>query len=167
MRLRGSPVSLNDQDSPAFVGRRQTALACRAETELEFSPAAENDEAGLVIRGNDENHYELGVTQRDGKRQVFFRRVLAGKTVEPVRYADLPDGSVRLRIDARPLEYEFFYQSASGESKSLGNAATADLSSERIGGFTGVYFGMYATGNGQAASTPADFAWFDYEILRR
>jgi alpha-N-arabinofuranosidase len=37
------------------------------------------------------------------------------------------------------------------------------LSSEVAGGFTGVYAGLYATGNGQPASTPAHFDWFDYE----
>jgi hypothetical protein len=33
------------------------------------------------------------------------------------------------------------------------------------GGFTGVYFGLYATGNGQPASAPAHFDWFDYVPL--
>jgi beta-xylosidase len=37
------------------------------------------------------------------------------------------------------------------------------LSSEVAGGFTGVYVGLYATGNGRPASAPAHFDWFDYE----
>jgi len=40
------------------------------------------------------------------------------------------------------------------------------LSSEVAGGFTGVYFGLYATGSGQPASAPAHFDWFDYEPRR-
>jgi xylan 1,4-beta-xylosidase len=167
LRLSGSPVTLSDQDSPAFVGRRQTALACRATTELDFQPASENEEAGLVVRGNDENHYDLGITLRDGRRQVFLRRVLAGKPVGPIHYEALPTGNVVLSIAAQPLEYEFFYQVGDGSPVSLGTAATKDLSSEKIGGFTGVYFGMYASGNGKRATVPADFAWFDYEIDQR
>jgi alpha-N-arabinofuranosidase len=31
------------------------------------------------------------------------------------------------------------------------------------GGFTGVYFGLYATGDGRPASAPARFDWFDLE----
>ncbi len=31
-----------------------------------------------------------------------------------------------------------------------------------VGSFTGVYLGMYATGNGKASSAPADFDWFEY-----
>lgn len=167
LRLNGSAVTLSDQDSPAFVGRRQTALECRVATELDFQPASANDEAGVVVRGNDKNHYDLGITRRDGRRRVFLRRVLNGKPVEPIRYADLPQSDVVLSITARPLEYEFFYQVGDGTSVSLGTSATKDLSSEKIGGFTGVYFGMYATGNGKRSSVPADFAWFEYEIDKR
>jgi beta-xylosidase len=35
---------------------------------------------------------------------------------------------------------------------------------EQIGGFTDVYVGMYATGNGQRCTVPADFEWFDYRV---
>jgi alpha-N-arabinofuranosidase len=36
------------------------------------------------------------------------------------------------------------------------------LSSERTGGFTGVYLGVYATSGSQEAMPPADFDWFSY-----
>ena len=157
----------SDQDSPAFVGRRQTALACRVAARTDFEPEGENEEAGLVVRGNDENHFDLGITRHDGRRQVFFRKTLNGKTGEPIRYAPLPPGYLNLSIVARPLEYEFFYQVGDAEPVSLGTAATKDLSSEKIGGFTGVYFGMYATGNGKKSTSPADFAWFDYRVDER
>ena len=32
-----------------------------------------------------------------------------------------------------------------------------------MGGFTGVYVGLYATGNGQASTTNADYDWFEYK----
>jgi alpha-N-arabinofuranosidase len=167
LRLRGSAMTLRDQDSPAFVGRRQTALECEVSTQLAFNPQHDNEEAGLVVRGNDENHFQIGITQREGLRQAFFRRVLVGKIVEPVEYRDLPAGDVILSIAAQPLEYEFFVRSVDGTPIRLGTAPTRDLSSEKIGGFTGAYFGMYATGNGQPSTTPADFAWFDYRVEKR
>ena len=162
LRLKGSAVTMNDQDSPAFVGRRQTDLQCRISTRLSFHPQHENEEAGLVLRGNEKNHFEVGVTLRRGKRRVFFRKVLAGQTVEPVRFEDLASGDVILTVEASPAAYQFSYRPARGSVKRLGTALTRDLSSEKIGGFTGVYAGMYATGNGQESSRPADFDWFDY-----
>lgn len=167
LRLHGSAVTPNDQDSPAFVGRRQTGLRCRATTKLDFTPARDNEEAGLIVRGNDANHVEVGVTRHDGRRQVFLRRVLDGKSAEPVRYEELPPGDVELGVTAETLEYSFTYQVGVGEPVSFGTVPTRELSTEKIGGFTGAYFGMYATGNGQKSTSPADFDWFDYEVLER
>lgn len=166
LRLQGTGVTLNDVDSPTFVGRRQTALACEASVSLSFDPQAENEEAGLTVRGNDENHFEIGVTEHDG-RQVFYRQTRGGKVDEPIRYAPIGPGDVTLTVVAKPLSYEFYYQGANGERTKLGTAPTRDLSSETIGGFTGVYLAMYATGNGQECSVPADFDWFQYRIIER
>ena len=63
---------------------------------------------------------------------------------------------------ASPLAYEFSCSPAKGPAKKLGTALTRDLSSENIGGFTGVFVGLYATGNGQKSTRPADFDWFEY-----
>lgn len=166
LRLHGSAKTPSDQDSPAFVGRRQTGLACRASTQLEFNPTRDGDEAGLILRGNDANHVDLGVTRHDGRRQVFLRKVFGGKATEPT-YHVLPSEFVELSIVARPDEYEFFYRPEGGSQVSLGKVPTRDLSTERIQGFTGVYFGLYATGNGEESTAPADFAWFDCEIDQR
>jgi alpha-N-arabinofuranosidase len=167
LRLNGSAVTLNDQDSPAFVGRRQTDFNCIASILLEFDPNSENEEAGFVVRQNDKHHYEIGVTVRQGKRRVFFRKVLKGKTIEPIKYVDIQSGPVTLSVKASPSSYEFFCTSSTGAQESLGTALMKDLSVEEIGFedgmcFTGVYFGLYATGNGRKCTTPADFDWFEY-----
>ena len=74
-----------------------------------------------------------------------------------------------LQVRATATEYEFSFGAvapgaeAAGALRPLGKALTRYLSSEVAGGFTGVYFGLYATGNGQPATAPARFDWFDYE----
>jgi xylan 1,4-beta-xylosidase len=166
LRLKGSAVTLNDQDSPAFVGQRQTDFNCVASTLLEFDPKNENEEAGLAARQDDRNHYEIAVTLKDGKRQVLFRKVIKAKVIELVKYVEVGPGPVVLSIKASPLSYEFSCQSPDGTRNVLGTALTKDLSVEEIGFehgmcFTGVYFGMYATGNGQKCTSPADFDWFE------
>jgi len=67
------------------------------------------------------------------------------------------------------LSYEFFHQSSDDSEKSLGTARTRDLSTETLTAqrnasfnFTGVFIGMFATGNGQRNTSPADFDWFEY-----
>ncbi len=169
LRLNGSAVTFNDQDSPAFVGRRQTAFDCTASTLLEFDPKKENEEAGLVVRGFDRFFYTMGVTLHDGKRQVFLKKVVREEIIDTVQYVDIEPGPVILSVKATPLSYEFSCQSPQGQKKILGTALTKNLSVEIIGFergmcFTGAYFGMYASGNGQRCTSPADFDWFDYVI---
>ena len=169
LRLNGSAVTLTDLDSPAFVGRRQTHFNCTASILIEYNPNAENEEAGLVVRAFDGFYYTIGITLQNNQRKVFFRKVLKGQVVDSIAYADVQPGPVILSVKAEPLSYEFSFQTSDGQSKVLGTALTKDLSVEEIGFdqgmcFTGVYFGMYASGNGKKNTNPADFDWFEYKI---
>ena len=72
-----------------------------------------------------------------------------------------------LQVDSYRDRYEFGYAAGSGPMRPVGSAPTEPLSSEKTGGFTGVFIGMYASGAAGATMPPADFAWFDYEALDR
>jgi len=70
---------------------------------------------------------------------------------------------VILRINATELEYQFSAQLEGKTPEAVATAFTKNLSTEVIGGFTGVFIGMYASGNGENNQNPADFDWFDFE----
>jgi alpha-N-arabinofuranosidase len=164
LRLRGSEHGLDDLASPAWVGRRQCHFAVRVATCLEFSPEAENEEAGLVVRMNERHHYELFVTRRAGVLSVALRRRIGSLRAE-VACRALPSNvgaRLVLAIDADKDQYVFSYGPSDSELSPLGEGETRYLSTEVAGGFTGVYFAMYATGNGAPCRQPADFDWFDY-----
>ncbi len=168
LRLYGAATRLTERGSPTFVGIRQTDFRCRITARLEFEPRADNEEAGLVVRQNDKYHYGVFVTSRSGRRQVGFRRVVDNEIPEPIIYTDVDGAAVLLQIDADALTYRFSCASDGGQRILLGEAPTRDLSVERIGFkdgmcFTGVYVGLYATGNGRTCAVPADFDWFEYE----
>ncbi len=169
LRLLGTAITMEDQDSPTFLGRRQTAMECKAAAKLDFDPKNEGEEAGLVIRGNEVNRAEIGITLKDGKRNVFFKNIVKGKLVEPVRYEEIGEGDVILSVEAEPLSYELFYQVNDGTPESMGKVETKYLTFEEVVGylFTGVYIGMYATGNGKKSTTPADFDWFDFIVYEK
>ena len=69
-----------------------------------------------------------------------------------------------LTVHADARNYTFSYQQPGGESTILGSGECSLLSTEVAGGFTGVYFGLYAAGKGQKRITPAYFDWFEYSI---
>jgi xylan 1,4-beta-xylosidase len=162
LRLNGSKVCLREKDSPAFVGRRQTAFNMVSSTKISFTPISTNEEAGLVIRGNDVNHFDLLITLQKGKRVAMYRKYLKDSIIE-VKYKEIPKGEIILRISATELEYKFWVQKQGKPAILVGSAATKDISTEKISGFTGAYIGMYASGNGKVNTNPADFDWFDYE----
>lgn len=162
LRLKGSKVSVKEKDSPAFVGRRQTAFNMSASTKVSFVPTTANEEAGLVVHGNDANHYNLLITLHEGKRVVLFRKYLKDEVVS-TKYKQIADGDIVLRITATDLEYQFWAQGKGEKAELLGTASIKDIATENIGGFIGAYIGMYASGNGSVNTNPADFDWFDYE----
>jgi xylan 1,4-beta-xylosidase len=162
LRLTGSALTLNDVDSPAFIGRRLQHFACQIRTRLDFVPATDGDEAGLTALMNATHHYEVALTLRAGQRVAIVRRRIGSLVVE-VAQAAVADGPVTLGIDSTAEWLTFGLVAGDGTFTPLAQGETRYLATEVAGGFTGVYLGLYATGTGQAASRPADFDWFDYQ----
>jgi len=71
-----------------------------------------------------------------------------------------PDPSICRATD---LEYKFWVQKGDFSSVLIGTARTKDVSNEVVGGFTGLFIGMYASGNEKDNINPTDFEWFDFE----
>ncbi|HEY3369321.1 MAG TPA: glycoside hydrolase family 43 protein [Prolixibacteraceae bacterium] len=162
LRLKGSKINFREKDSPVFIGRRQTAFDMVASAKISFVPTAGNEEAGLVVRVDDANHYDFLITIKEGKRVVLLRKYLKDKEMSS-DYKEIPDGDLILRISSTDLAYQFWVQKKGKKAVLVGTATTKDLSTEVIGGFTGTFIGMYASGNGSKNTNAADFDWFDYE----
>ncbi|MBC8132373.1 MAG: hypothetical protein H7X95_05275, partial [Deltaproteobacteria bacterium] len=204
LRLMGSPVTLDEVDSPALVVRRQQHFAVRCRSSVDFWPRRSNEEAGLVIRANERFHYQLSVTgaparsaragaqesRQDSRqesqqdcRQVVLRARIRGVTRVMGRVPILGPGSVLLQVDATRHWYTFRAGvaqiaenlGAKGRAtrmRALGKLPTAGLSSESVWAsgqnyFTGVFVGLFATGNGRRSTVPADFDWFAYVPVAR
>jgi len=163
LRLNGSKMNFKQKDSPAFICRRQTAFNLSVSAKISFIAAATNEEAGLVVRGNDKNHFDFVISLIGGKRVVILRKYIEDKIVG-LNYKEIPDTvKIILRITATNLQYSFWVQQEGQIAELIGISSTIDLSTEKIGGFTGTYIGMYASGNGTANTNPADFDWFEFE----
>lgn len=161
LRLAGAATALGANDAPpAFVGRRLQHPYFGATTELDFDPAREGEEAGLALLNNGA-HFDL-VVRRQGERRVVLARLQFGSVVHESDPIALAPGPVRLRIDGLRSIFRFSFAQGGGEFQALQEVSARYLSSETVGGFTGVYVGPYATGNGQPSTTPADYDWFEY-----
>jgi len=162
LSLRGNADSLDDQASPAFVGRRLAHFDAVIRTELDFEPAEDGDEAGLTVLMNHRHHYEAAVAWYEGRRQVLLRRRIGSlwKVETALPWAA---GPLVLQLTASRERFEFRAEPAAGPAVDLGGGETRYLSTEVGGAFTGVFVGLYATGRGRICGQPARFRWFDYQ----
>lgn len=160
--LLGSRHTLNDIASPTFMCRRQQHFNCKVSSLLNFEPQNEGEEAGLAAYYNNEHHYEIAVTKKEGQKCVLLRRTI-GDLSAITACEPLENGPVLLSIEADREQYSFSFQSKSYSPKHIGKGRTQFLSTEVTKvSFTGVFLGVYATGNGRQSSEWADFGWFEY-----
>ena len=160
LRLTGSDQTIEDRKSPTFIGRRVQDMYFTATTQLEFNPGKANEEAGIILLNNG-THFDLLVKQAGGRR-VLICRLRFGSVIHESDAAVLKPGPVKLIIKGERANFVFLYSQGNDEPKELIGVMARYLSSETVGGFTGVYVGLYATGNGKVCSANADYNWFEY-----
>lgn len=160
LRLKGETISLDDYLSTTFVARRQQHIEFEASSSLELQTISENDEAGLTVYMRANGHYDIYVTKSNGKRVLRVRCQL-GDITHIEKEIEVTDKPVQLYVTGSPDYYEFSYSQSNKSATSLARVDTKFISTETMGGFTGVYLGLFAI---SATSKPviADFDWFDY-----
>lgn len=160
LRLTGSEQTIEDRKSPTFIGRRAQDMYFTAVTQVEFNPSKANEEAGMIILNNG-THFDILIKQSKGKR-VAVARFRFGSVVHESGETILKPGPVKLIIKGERSEFSFHCSQGNDAPKELGRVMARYISSETAGGFTGVYVGFYATGNGKVSTSKADYDWFEY-----
>lgn len=155
--LKGSAITLIEADSPTFLGRRQDQIKFQATSLITFSPSKVNEEAGFTVWMNERYHFDLVKT----KGKLLLRYQL-GVITHIEKEITMNATSFYLRIDGTPEFYTFSYSTDGKSYMPAGKVTTNLISTETAGGFTGVYLGLFASGNGKMSHTLAEFDWFDY-----
>lgn len=122
----------------------------------------QGDEAGLTLYREFHSHYDLFVRQESDKQQAVVLRYQLGELEHIEKVIPIPTGKVKLQISGEADNYIFRY--AVGEDKfvEIDKMNTKYLSTETVGGFTGMVMGMYATSPTDSKNI-ATFEYFDYE----
>ena len=105
-----------------------------------------------MILLNNGSHFDLLIKQSNGKR-VLVSRLKFGSVVHESPEIVLKPGPVKLAITCERSVFIFSYAQGNEPFKEIERVDSKFLSSETVGGFTGVYVGLYATGNGKASTT--------------
>jgi Beta-xylosidase len=161
LRLKGAKEQISTNAPSTFIGKRVSDLNFEAETQLEFNPAQENEEAGMILLNNGK-HFDL-LIGRYGNKRYLQVKLQFGSVIYKSDRVELKAGPVKLRIKGETSTYSFEYSQNGDEFKEIQKIESRYLSTETVGGFTGVYVGFYATGNGKPSKTNADYDWFEYK----
>lgn len=127
---------------------------------MSFTPASENQLAGLALLQNEDHNFTFGKTMQNGHEAVVLTRA-GGKVVRPdgdivtavtvIASAPVASTSLRLKVEGRGRYYDFLYaDGTAGQWKVLARGVdAANLSTNRSGGFIGACIGLYATSHNQ------------------
>lgn len=162
LQLMCSPGTLTRNDQPTFLGRRQESAAFELTTHVDFSEGLPRDEAGLTVYQIHDGHAEIFLNPTNGLTEVVAR--IRMKDVEAVLAKATIEGyEAHLRVKSDGEKYLFEYATDGQYYKLLASCSCSLLSTEVVGGFTGMVLGMYATGNNvQGQAYGESFALFDY-----
>ncbi len=161
LRLRPSSTDLSETASPTFVARRQTELNFTATALFDLSHLSEGMQAGITAYAAPLNHYDVVAEKRNG--QIIIKsNVRLGQTSHSEKEFALSGTRAYLRITS---DKDFYYLQASSDGKDFVGLAKMEyrfLSTETIGGFTGVMLGLFAQCGNETGAGYADVDWFEY-----
>jgi alpha-N-arabinofuranosidase len=161
LTIHGQKQCLDDIDFKSFIGRRQQHFNCRVRTLMKFSFSINGQEAGITAIMNEGHHYEIAVSVMGSVNSVIVRKRI-GDISSVVYCKPISYDTIYLEIAAKADKYIFSYGESEDDMIRAAEALPKYLSTEVADGFTGVYFGMYASGNNVADNVTAFFDWFDY-----
>jgi xylan 1,4-beta-xylosidase len=160
LRLTVSDQTIEGKKTPTFVGRRAQDMYFDASAQVEFDPKKEGEEAGITLLNNGA-HFDLLIKQSNGKRVVVAKLRFGSVVYESKEFA-LKPGPVKLAVKCEKTSFTFQYAQGNDPYTKVEKVDSKFLSSETIGGFTGLYVGLYATGNEKVSTSYADYDWFEY-----
>lgn len=164
LHLLGTDGTLDSEEAVCWIGRRQQHFSFSAKAMFNFSDLNEKEEFGITMYLNRSHHYELLIKQINGIRTLVFRQIVGPFTKE-IELGEIKDSHIILSIRGTKENYTFSIVSEKDEQQFI-QADTKYLTTEVGGVFTGVYIGMYASGDGHTMKKPVVCHWFDYKEIK-
>ena len=158
--LRPSLDKLNDMNGlPAFAAIRQPDFECTIETELDFDPHENGDEAGAAAYLTPCNNYRICKKRENGINYIVVMKRADDFAQEAYR-AEVPDGRIKFKIISHKGKYEFMYSVNNGEFISAAAASAKFLTTdvaERC--FTGTVIGVYAESDNDTSAEAVVYSY--------
>ena len=162
LRLYASVSSLTQNNRPTFVGRRQEGANLLMESHIDFRESYSGDEAGLTVYQINDGHAEICLEGNREKMLVCFKATLKDLSGTFAK-AEIDGYEAWLRVRSDGNQYFYEYSTDGNKFRTLFKISCTLLSTETVGGFTGVVAGMYCTKKVPTDLTYANFDEFRFE----
>lgn len=159
------PQKVADLVNPSLIARRIEHFRFEASTMMKFHPHTSNEEAGMIIMQNNNNHYRFVQSKENGQDMIKLIKREGGneQTIVSVPW-NAPQCILKLK--ATELEYQFYIGESEDKLQPTGEKQDASINStNKAGGFIGPFIGMYASSNNHECSNRVTFEYFDYQPL--
>lgn len=156
--MTASEKTLTENDVPSFLGRRQESPSFSVETEIIFENLSNGVKAGLTLYQIHDGHFDLFIRKNDDSLEVGFGHIIKSLVGEKSVKIDNETEKIKLKISSDASNFFFEYSIDDGETyENFDKQEVSLLSTEVVGGFTGLTIGMFAEGEGDVK-----FEYFDY-----
>ncbi|WP_297508596.1 glycoside hydrolase family 43 protein [uncultured Caulobacter sp.] len=166
LRLQTRGVTLRDEASPSFVGRRLVRHRSAITVEVDLAQAKPGAIGGLAARMNERHHLAVLATMTsDGPRVSVARHV--GDLGDETAPTPVPasSGRVKLILEITPALTRAGWIRPDGSPVWLGQLDTRYLSTEVSEGYTGLVCGPYAVETSAAARSWIGFSGYRDQAL--
>lgn len=170
LAIKLKPETCSGKMNPAFIARRQQHSTGYGETALNFSPAGENEKAGLLIFQDETHFYYLCKSLSEGKQVVELYKSnddTVSNNMELITSKILNENLsgkkliLKINVDG-PLFSCYYGEDPEKLSLLADNIDATFLSIRKAWGFVGNVYAMYATSLGRESANTAVYDWFEY-----
>ena len=134
--------------SPSFIGIRQCEFNETASVVCDMRNMPKNGaQTGLSVYLDSAHHYDLYLENRGEAVWAVFKVTVGPASCIKKEFL-FNSQKIEFKVEANANGYNFY-----ADGKTMGYADTKYLSSEVAGGFTGVFYGLYAQNGGAAKFT--------------
>ena len=169
LRLFTKAATLREKNHCAFAGRRLRHKDWAFCAEMEFSPKAESESAGIVLLQSEDYQYKFELHGASNSRLLFRLVKTAGKEEQIIADRECHITGTHLVLAARCEDMKLSFYCGEDQYSLKLFASEQDariLSTEYSGGFVGSIAGVFASGNGKDTENYADVFWAEYRGLQ-
>lgn len=157
---------IQERGQAALLGVRQTESDFEYQVKMNFTPAKDASEAGIVIFQKDNNYISLTLQKKGKEHWLQLKLAEPGNEPRILKETHLENygQEIIFKLISSDHKYRFYYALKGADFELFEETKASHVLSK---GYTGANLGIYATSNGQNNKDYAEFDWVSYKGFQK